>query len=58
MANFLEDFFANVFDSGSLEVETAGGRKFTAGSGPGPKLGLRFKDAWAPFLLMLDPEMK
>jgi cyclopropane-fatty-acyl-phospholipid synthase len=58
MANFLKDFFANVFHGGSLEVETAGGRKFAAGSGPGPKLGLRFKDAWAPFLLMLDPEMK
>jgi cyclopropane-fatty-acyl-phospholipid synthase len=58
MANFLEDFFANIFKSGSLEIELATGRKFTAGSGPGPKLGLRFKDLLAPLLLMLDPEMK
>jgi hypothetical protein len=30
MARFLEDFFANVFNNGSLEVETAGGRKLWA----------------------------
>jgi cyclopropane-fatty-acyl-phospholipid synthase len=58
MANFLEHFFANLFRSGSLEIELASGRKFTAGSGPGSKLGLRFKDASVPLLLMLDPEMK
>jgi cyclopropane-fatty-acyl-phospholipid synthase len=54
---FLEAFFAKLIKSGSIEIETAGGRKFTAGDGTGPKLGLRFNDSAGPLLLMLGPEL-
>jgi len=57
MAKFLEGFFAKLFKTGSIEIETAGGYRFIAGAGQAPKLGLRFKDAAAPFLVMLDPEL-
>src|SRR5262249_42480863 len=57
MAKFLEDFFSKLIRTGSIEIETAGGYKFIAGAGQGSKLGLRFKDAAAPFLLMVDPEL-
>jgi hypothetical protein len=44
--------------TGSLEVETAGGHKFTLGDGSGRKLGLRFNDSGAIFKLMADPELQ
>jgi cyclopropane-fatty-acyl-phospholipid synthase len=50
-------FFSRFIKAGSIEIETASGRKFMAGAGTGPKVGLRFKDAAAPLLLMLDPEL-
>ncbi|MCI0466477.1 MAG: cyclopropane-fatty-acyl-phospholipid synthase family protein [Beijerinckiaceae bacterium] len=57
MGNFLEDFFAKLIMTGSIEIELAGGHKFTAGDGSGLQTGIRFKDHAAPVLLMLDPEL-
>jgi cyclopropane-fatty-acyl-phospholipid synthase len=55
---FLEDFFAKLIKTGSIEIETSSGRKFTAGQGKDPPLGLRFNDKTAPLRLMLDPELQ
>lgn len=57
MATFLENFFTKFIKAGSIEIETAGGRKFVAGAGTGVKVGLRFKDAAAPLLFLVDPEL-
>ena len=57
MGKFPEAFFTGLVKTGSVEIETAGGHKLTLGDGSGPKLGVRFNDAAAPFLFMLDPEL-
>jgi cyclopropane-fatty-acyl-phospholipid synthase len=58
MEQLLHIFFARVIKTGSLEVETANGYKFSLGDGSGSKLALRFKDMGALFQLMLDPELQ
>ncbi|MCI0599478.1 MAG: cyclopropane-fatty-acyl-phospholipid synthase family protein [Beijerinckiaceae bacterium] len=50
-------FFAKLIKTGSIEIETAGGHRFTAGDGSGAKVGLSFKDRAAPAVRMLDPEL-
>ncbi|MGH6853248.1 MAG: SAM-dependent methyltransferase, partial [Methylocella sp.] len=57
MGKLPEVFFAGLIKTGSIELETAGGRKFTLGDGSGAKLGLRFNDKAAPAFLLLDPEL-
>jgi cyclopropane-fatty-acyl-phospholipid synthase len=50
-------FFAKSIRSGSIEVETASGRRFVAGDGSGKQVALRFADKAAQILVMLDPEL-
>lgn len=57
MGKFLEGFFADLVETGSVEIELAGGHKFTLGDGSGPKLGVRFDGKAAAALLLLDPEL-
>ncbi|MFZ0496748.1 MAG: cyclopropane-fatty-acyl-phospholipid synthase family protein [Methylocella sp.] len=57
MGKFLEAFCAGLIKTGSIEIETAGGHRFTLGDGSGPKLGVRFNDKAAPAFLLLDPEL-
>jgi hypothetical protein len=40
MGKLLEAFFAGLIKTGSIEIETACGPKFTLGDGSGPKFGL------------------
>jgi cyclopropane-fatty-acyl-phospholipid synthase len=56
MSNVLENFFTRFIRYGDLEVETASGRKFKAGDGTGPSVGLRFADARSEWRLLRDPE--
>ncbi len=56
MRTLLESFFAGLIKTGSIEIETAGGHKFTAGDGSSAKVGLRFNSGAAPALLTLDVE--
>ena len=56
MNNVLENFLTRLIRYGDLEVETASGRKYKAGDGSGPSVGLRFADAWSEWRLLRDPE--
>ena len=56
MNNVLENFLKRLIRYGDLEVETASGRKFKAGDGSGPSVGLRFADAGSEWRLLRDPE--
>ena len=56
-ANFWRLFFAGLIKTGLIEIETAGGHKFTLGDGSSTKLALRFNDKAAPAFVMLDPEL-
>lgn len=58
MAKLGDRLLAELIKSGPIEIETPGEHKIVAGSGPGKKLGLRFNDRVAPFLLLLDPEFR
>jgi hypothetical protein len=57
MGKFLEGFFGDLVETGSVEIELAGGHKFTLGDGPGPTLGVRSDGKAAAALLLLDPEL-
>ncbi|WP_201831768.1 SAM-dependent methyltransferase [Microvirga zambiensis] len=50
--------FTRAVKHGSLEVTTAGGRRFTFGDGSEPQVSLRFADAPAQMALCLHPELK
>jgi len=50
--------FTRAVKHGSLEVTTAGGRRFTFGDGAEPQVSLRFADAPAQMALCLHPELK
>lgn len=58
MSRVLQAFFGDLFETGSIEIETATGDRITLGDGSGEKLGLRFKDRSALFRLMADPEFQ
>ena len=58
MSKLLKPFLAGLIKTGSIEIETANGYKFTIGDGSGHKLGLRFNDMSAVFQLMADPELQ
>ncbi len=58
MGNVLQPLVAGLIRRGSIEIETAGGRKFILGEGPPSKLGLRFNDLRALFRVLLDPELQ
>ena len=58
MSKLLKPFLAGLIKTGSIEIETANGYKFTIGDGSGSKLGLRFNDMSAVFQLMADPELQ
>lgn len=55
MERLLKRLFGGMIKSGTIEIETARGRKIVAGDGSGEKVRLRFNDSQAPFLLALDP---
>ena len=50
-------FSAGLIKTGSIEIETAHGHKFTGGDGSGAKLALRCNDKARTAFLMLDPEL-
>jgi len=54
----LQPLFAGLIKTGSIEIETAGGSKFTIGDGSQSELALRFNDTAAVFQLLLDPELQ
>jgi hypothetical protein len=58
MSKLLKPFLAGLIKTGSIEIETANGYKFTIGDGSGHKLGLPFNDMSAVFKLMADPELQ
>jgi cyclopropane-fatty-acyl-phospholipid synthase len=58
MSKLLKPFLAGLIKTGSIEIETANGYKFTIGDGSGSRLGLRFQDMSAVFQLMADPELQ
>ncbi|QBR70790.1 SAM-dependent methyltransferase [Beijerinckiaceae bacterium] len=58
MEKLLHVFFAELIKTGSLEIETADGRKFGVGDGSGKKLALRFNDKAVFTQLLRDPELR
>jgi len=50
--------FTRAVKHGSLEMTTAGGRRFTFGGGTEPQVSIRFTDAAAQMALCLHPELK
>jgi cyclopropane-fatty-acyl-phospholipid synthase len=50
--------FTRAVKHGSLEMTTAGGRRFTFGDGTEPQVSIRFTDAPAQMALCLHPELK
>lgn len=50
--------FTRAVRHGTLEVTTAGGRRFTFGDGTAPRVLIRFMDAAAQMALCLHPELK
>lgn len=58
MDKLVEAFFAGVIKAGSLEVQTASGRRFAVGDGSREQAGLRFNDHAAQIRLMADPELQ
>ena len=50
--------FKRAVRHGSLEMTTAGGRRFTFGDGTEPEVSIRFTDAAAQMALCLHPELK
>jgi cyclopropane-fatty-acyl-phospholipid synthase len=57
MSALLRNFVTRVVTRGSLEVETASGRRFTAGNGAGDPVGIRLLDQAAERRLLLDPAL-
>ncbi|QRM31073.1 cyclopropane-fatty-acyl-phospholipid synthase family protein [Microvirga sp. VF16] len=50
--------FTRAVKHGTLEVVTAGGKRFTFGDGAEPQVSIRFSDASAQMALCLHPELK
>ena len=57
MQSLFETFFHHLIHRGSLEIETASGKRIQVGDGSGQRLGLRFKTQQAEQRLLSDPEL-
>ncbi|TAJ68852.1 MAG: class I SAM-dependent methyltransferase [Phenylobacterium sp.] len=44
--------------TGSLTLRFAGGRQIELGDGTGRRVAIRFTDRWAPWALLLDPDLQ
>jgi cyclopropane-fatty-acyl-phospholipid synthase len=58
MGKWLDNLFAGLIKTGTLEIEMPGGHKLRVGDGSGKRLGLRFNDRLAPLSFLLDPEFR
>jgi cyclopropane-fatty-acyl-phospholipid synthase len=57
MSALFRSFVARVITYGTLEVETASGRRFTVGNGAGDPVAVRLTDQAAERRLLLDPAL-
>ncbi|TAL78574.1 MAG: class I SAM-dependent methyltransferase [Beijerinckiaceae bacterium] len=58
MDRILDVFLSTLIKEGSLEIETASGRRFTVGDGSPPTAAVRFRDPSAAYKLMLNPGLR
>ena len=58
MDRILRIFLSTLIKEGSLEIETASGRRFSVGDGSPPTAAVRFCDPSAAYKLMLNPGLR
>ena len=58
MSKLLQPLLAGLIKTGTIEIETANGYKFTIGDGSESELGLRFNDMSAVFQFAADPALQ
>jgi cyclopropane-fatty-acyl-phospholipid synthase len=58
MDKIFRSFLSGLITSGSIEIETASGRKFRVGDGSGEETRIRFSDKAAQWALMRDPGLR
>ncbi len=58
MDRLLESALSALIRTGSLQVTTASGRRFTLGDGTGPPIAVRFTSVGAQWGILLDPELR
>ena len=58
MDKIFRSFLARLIASGSIEIETASGRRFRVGDGPGEAPRVRFADKAAQWALLCDPGLR
>ncbi len=58
MDKLLQAFFSGLIKTGSMEIESAEGRRFVVGDGSGAEVALRFNDTGAQIRFMVDPELR
>ncbi len=58
MDKIFRSFLAGLITSGSIEIETASGRKFRVGDGSGEEVRVRFSDKAAQWAFIRDPGLR
>ena len=58
MDRLLGTFFSRIVSHGSLAVTLPSGETIRAGDSSGTPVAIRFTDPWAPWALLIDPELQ